>query len=192
MALISALLLLVVMTILAVGMFRSFGIQDKIAGNTREKQRSLHAAESAQAYAEWWLTTANGVNTLNPVVNCNKQVSADLGKTQICSNALANPTDPASWTNTGNTYTPPGLTVGTGGPDTYYSTPNFNITFLYAPPYDGGHKTQTSFYQVDALAYGGSNGSPSVVEDLFEVNVTYGATTSSDGRDGTYQGLDGP
>ena len=52
MALISGLLVLVVVTILAVSMFRSFGMQARIAGNTREKQRALHAAESAQEYAE--------------------------------------------------------------------------------------------------------------------------------------------
>ncbi len=32
-------LLLVVVTIIALSMFRSFGIQEKIAGNMREKQR---------------------------------------------------------------------------------------------------------------------------------------------------------
>jgi len=37
MVLITALLLLIVVTILAVGMFRSFGLDEKIAGNTREK-----------------------------------------------------------------------------------------------------------------------------------------------------------
>jgi type IV pilus assembly protein PilX len=37
MVLITALLLLIVVTILAVGMFRSFGLDEKIAGNMREK-----------------------------------------------------------------------------------------------------------------------------------------------------------
>src|ERR1700692_2073183 len=62
MALISGLLLLVVVTILAISMFRSFGIQARIAGNTREKQRALHAAEGAQAYAEWFLSLPGGAN----------------------------------------------------------------------------------------------------------------------------------
>src|SRR5205807_8509264 len=38
MVLVTALLLLVVVTLLAVGMFRSFGLDEKIAGNVREKQ----------------------------------------------------------------------------------------------------------------------------------------------------------
>jgi type IV pilus assembly protein PilX len=191
MALISALLLLLVMTIMAVGMFHSFGLQEKIAGNTREKQRSLHAAESAQAYAEWWLTSGNGLNTLNTPVACAKQVSADLGNTQICSTALANPADVVSWTNTGNTYTPPGLTVGTGGADTYFGLPTFNISFLYAAPFNTKTKTQTSFYQVDALGYGGTGSAASVVESMYEVNLTYGATGSS-GSHGRFVDLGGP
>jgi len=55
-ALVTSLLLLLIITILALSMFRSFGSLEKIAGNLREKDRALHAAESAQQYAEWWLT----------------------------------------------------------------------------------------------------------------------------------------
>src|SRR2546430_11055085 len=74
-ALISSLLLLIIITILALSMFRSFGTQEKIAGNLREKDRALHAAASAQQYGEWWLTQGNnaaigsvtcGARTLNP------------------------------------------------------------------------------------------------------------------------------
>ena len=57
MVLVSSLLLLIVVTIIALSMFRSFGIQEKIAGNMREKQRALQAAESAQSFAENWLET---------------------------------------------------------------------------------------------------------------------------------------
>ena len=53
--LVSSLLLLLVVTIMALSMFRSFGIQEKVAGNMREKQRALQAAESAQEFAEQWL-----------------------------------------------------------------------------------------------------------------------------------------
>jgi type IV pilus assembly protein PilX len=62
MVLISSLLLLLVVTILAVAIFRNYGMEEKIAGNTREKQRALHAAESAQQYAEWWLSSGLGCN----------------------------------------------------------------------------------------------------------------------------------
>ena len=58
-ALVTSLLLLVIITILALSMFRSFGTQERIAGNLREKERALHAADSAQQYAEWWLLQSN-------------------------------------------------------------------------------------------------------------------------------------
>jgi len=58
--LISSLLLLLVVTIMALSMFRSFGMQEKIAGNVREKQRALQSANSAQQYAEWWLANQSG------------------------------------------------------------------------------------------------------------------------------------
>jgi type IV pilus assembly protein PilX len=50
MALVAALLLLVVITILGIGMFRSFGIQERLAGNTRDKQRALHTAEATDSF----------------------------------------------------------------------------------------------------------------------------------------------
>jgi type IV pilus assembly protein PilX len=187
MALVASLLLLAVMTILAVGMFRSYGIQDKIAGNTREKQRSLHAAESAQAYAEWWLTTSSGVNTLSTPITCN----AAQTTIQICSANLTDPTNLTAWGSAGYRITPPGMTTGTGGADTYYKLPAFNISFRYADRFDNQSKTQTTFYQVDALGYGGTDAAASVVEGLYEVNLTYGSSVVS-GRRGRFVDLGGP
>ena len=67
-ALVTSLLLLLIITILALSMFRSFGTQERIAGNLREKERALHAADSAQQYAEWWLLQGN--NTAAGAVAC--------------------------------------------------------------------------------------------------------------------------
>jgi type IV pilus assembly protein PilX len=53
--LVSSLLLLLVVTIMALSIFRSFGVQERIAGNIREKNRALQAAVSTQEYGEWWL-----------------------------------------------------------------------------------------------------------------------------------------
>ena len=44
MVLISSLLLLLVVTIFAMSMFRSFGVEEKIAGNTRDKERARGVA----------------------------------------------------------------------------------------------------------------------------------------------------
>src|SRR5689334_8507163 len=89
MALVSSMLLLLIITVLAVGMYRSFGTQEKIAGNVREKQRALHAAESAEQYAEWWITQGNNAQT-GAVVCGTPQLNANVGgQGQICSNTLA-------------------------------------------------------------------------------------------------------
>ena len=85
MVLITSLLLLVVVTIIALSMFRSFGIQEKIAGNMREKQRALQAAVSAQQYAENWLSS----NATAATVPCSNLLSANIGQGQICSNKLS-------------------------------------------------------------------------------------------------------
>ena len=55
--LVVSILLLLVMTILAISMFRSYGSEEKIAGNTRDKERAFNAAVSAQQFAEYWLSS---------------------------------------------------------------------------------------------------------------------------------------
>jgi type IV pilus assembly protein PilX len=88
-ALISALLLLLVVTIMALAMFRSYGVQEMISGNVREKQRALQAAETAQAFAEFWLSQPGNIAAGDIV--CNSKVNANLNQGQICSNILATP-----------------------------------------------------------------------------------------------------
>ena len=68
MVLVTALLMLIVVTIIALAMFRSFGVDEKIAGNLREKQRAVSAAETAEQYAEYWL--ANGGNANGASKRC--------------------------------------------------------------------------------------------------------------------------
>ena len=81
MVLITALLLLIVVTILADGMFRSFGLDEKIAGNMREKHRALNAAETAEQYAEWWL--ANGGNGTQRRLHYTAMPRADQGGSNV-------------------------------------------------------------------------------------------------------------
>jgi type IV pilus assembly protein PilX len=169
MALISALLLLLVVTIMAVSMFRSYGMQEKMAGNTREKQRALNAAVSAQQYAEWFLSSGNAP----PKTTCTALVPSTTG--QVC-DALINPLDDYTtvvpW-NVGVTYMPfttnagngvvsnvSNTPTGTGTTLSYYQTPTFYITDL-GPGYGG------EVYQIDALGYGGLANSVAVVESTY-------------------------
>ncbi len=161
--LVTSLLLLIVVTILALAMFRSFGLDEKIAGNVRDKQLALHAAESAQQYAEFWLASGNGGTS----VVCNSMVASNVG--QVCSNIL--PTivaDVASvpWTLAGVpigvTYTPPNLNVTNA--TTFSQTPVFYISNL------GLSATgQGTVYQIDAVGYGGSANTAAVVESTYLV-----------------------
>lgn len=163
MALVTALLLLAILTILAVGMFRGIGAQERIAGNLREKQRALHAAESAQQYAEWWLSTGNNAATA-PVV-CDSVLNANLGQMQVCSNKLTNVTS-VPWPAGGVTYNPGNaLDINTSPDrDTYYAVPRFYIADVGLSA-DGSGEV----YRIDAVGYGGNPSAVAVVESTFVV-----------------------
>jgi type IV pilus assembly protein PilX len=176
MALVTALMLLLIITILALSMFRSVGLQGRIAGNTREKERALHAAEAAQQYAEYWLANGNA-GTVSPTVcnnTANNWLNANTGQGQICSNALT----PASaittlpWEVSGNqvgVQYNPGLAMSIQGAGTvsgsYAQLPAFYIADLGASATDLGSEV----YQIDAVGYGGNSNTVAVVESTFEV-----------------------
>jgi type IV pilus assembly protein PilX len=168
-ALISSLLLLIIITILALSMFRSFGTQEKIAGNLREKDRALHAAVSAQQYGEWWLT--QGANAAVGSVACALgTLNANLGQGQICNQTPAL----AGWFvttvpwATQVQYVPPTMGVpgvaGTNGDPPYFAAPAFYISDRGVAG-DGAGEA----YQIDAYGYGSTAGTVAVVESAYEV-----------------------
>ena len=168
--LIASLLLLVVLTVLALGMFRSFGLDGKIGSNVREKHRALQAAQSAEQYAEWWL--ASGNNAINTVINCTALVSANAGQGQVCTNQLSNvvanvATVPwvVNGAPVGVTYTPPGMNVTqVGALGTYFAMPTFYISQV-GPAANG----LGTIFRIDAVGYGGSPDAVAIVESTFEV-----------------------
>jgi type IV pilus assembly protein PilX len=187
MVLVSAMLLLVVVTIMALSMFRSFGMQEKIAGNMREKQRALQVAMSTQEYAEWWLTTQSnapravsmGVAADAAVVCGNTLLDANQGQGQICLNSLLaqlSATNLVSWpqvndasTGGGVRYTPPLLNTqaantNTNVPDIYLYRPRFYVADLGPLPTGRGE-----VYQVDAYSFGESQSTAAVVESAVSI-----------------------
>jgi type IV pilus assembly protein PilX len=182
MVLVSAMLLLVVVTIMAMSMFRSFGVQEKIAGNTREKQRALQVAMSTQEYAEWWLTTQSnaqraismGVASDAAIVCGTGLLDANQGQGQICLNSLLtqlSATNLTNWPGTsvavGVQYTPPGLnyfgsTTNTNIPDVYAGRPRFYIADL-------GSMSNGEVYQIDAYSFGESGTTAAVVESTVAI-----------------------
>jgi type IV pilus assembly protein PilX len=192
MALIAGLLLLVVLTLLGIGMFRSFGTQAKIAGNTREKQRALHAANDAQAYAEWWVSQPGGGNaTLGSACNKIVQITnpstqvTDPTLVQVCSNQLTASTVnmiSGPWTEAvggnqvGFAYAPPGLL--TTGSDAYVQVPMFYIAFLNGT-YDKQSGTQINNYRIEATGAGGTANTVAVVESTYQAQITYTTQSSA-------------
>lgn len=169
MALITSLLLLAVVTILAVGMFRSFGTQERIAGNLREKQRALHAAESAQQFAEFWLSSDDHAATLP--VDCDRVLDANLGQSQICSNppgSVATPPLQVGGVDAGFSYNAGNSmeVTTTAGRHTYYKAPRFYIHLRGLSP---GADSQV--YQIDAVGYGADPSAVAVVESTFVVTT---------------------
>ena len=166
--LITSLVLLLVVTIMAVSMYRSFGVQEQIAGNLREKGRALQAAEAAEQYAEQWMLNGNGAL---PLVNCNTLLAATPSNNvgQICTNALNEPTViNVPWVTgagapVGSTYTPTGFTTGSGQ-NLFYALPAFYITSLGISADGTG-----TVYQVDAVGYGGTQNAVAVVESTYIV-----------------------
>jgi type IV pilus assembly protein PilX len=173
-ALITSLLLLMIITILALGMFRSFGAQEKIAGNVRDKERALHAAESAQQYAEWWLLQGNNAVS-GSAVTCVAGDDANLGGGQICSNLPAGG-EPSfvqfPWP-IATLYTPQDMGVANvttagmvAGDYVYAQRPGFYITDLGHAADNPNNET----YQIDSYGYGSSLNSAAVVESVYEVS----------------------
>jgi len=180
-ALITSLLLLIIITLLAVSMFRSLGTQEKIAGNLREKDRALHAAESAQEFGEWWLLQGN--NAAIGAVPCTAGVlNGTLNQGQICSNWLDRDLG-ITITNipwviagpgggrVGVSYQPQTMAVmslnqaGTAANPAYFDLPTFYIADL-GPAFDG----QGEAYRVDAFGYGSNQTTVAVVESTYEVS----------------------
>ncbi len=173
MVLVSSLLLLVVVTILAIGLFRSFGLDEKIAGNTREKQRALQAAVSAQQYAEWWLSVGNAIN----LVSCSGPYISTTS-VPLCTNTLPLAVGGSAniavlpWKVSGVatqvSYTLPGTIIASGASvttGTYYSAPAFYISYLGAGT--GSNGTPGILFQIDAAGYGGSPSTAAVVESTY-------------------------
>lgn len=175
MALITSMLLLIVVTIMALSMFRSYGIQERIAGNTRDKQRAINAAVSAQQYAEFWLSGAAA-----PVAAvCAAGPFVPSANAQICSNPLTAP-ESLPWAS-GVTYTQftanainnmsntlNNVTASADDPNgthmfaSYFAAPAFYITDL-----GSNAGTPGEVYQIDAVGYGGTANTVAVVESTY-------------------------
>ena len=181
-ALIAALLILIVITILGMAMFRSYGLQQKIGGNTREKSRAFNAALASQDFAEWYLTSNNGANS-TAQTTCAGTNAASVTTVMVCSNPIpASVSQPDTW-GAAFTYTPTpppgpgaGITFSTaaGTQGSYAQLPQFYITYLGAagtgPSYVSTLGQNRTMFQVDAAGWAGTAQTVAVVESAFTVS----------------------
>jgi len=196
-ALIAAILLLVVMTLLALSMFHSFGIQELVAGNVREKQRAVQGAEAAEQYAEIWLTYPG--NVLSNSVDCS---AASVGLVPysatsvpyICMKPVALIDDaltastvpwkvggaevgfvffPGANTGPGAGATSTGdMIVSTSGIlNSYYQPPRFYIGLV-------SYTAIQALYRIDAWSYAATQSTPAVVESNYVVTCTTCSVTN--------------
>jgi type IV pilus assembly protein PilX len=174
--LITAMLLLIVVTIMALSMFRSYGIEERIAGNTRDKQRAINAAVSAQQYAEFTLASGaapvtgvcpagilpNGIEVCTaPPIPINFAAlpwAAGVTFASFTSNPINGVSNVISATGTGDSATQSA---------SYAQAPIFYITDL--GPNAGTPAGEV--YQVDAVGYGGTTNTVAVVESTFVIGT---------------------
>lgn len=181
-ALITSMLILTMLTLLALSMFRGFGLQQKISGNVSEKERAYEAAQSALEYAEWWLAFNNSdpVFGIPSPVACSGPVTVSSPTNmRVCNAPLTNPNDPTTWTGV-STVQPAAMTVGSGG--SYVdANGNTNINYSQAPGLyinwlnettDPTNGLITNYYAITAVGYGGSANTTAVVQSIYKVALT--------------------
>ena len=163
--LISALLMILVISVLGVVMLRGNGLQERIAANTRDKLRAFTVAQSTLQYGEWWLSQ-NSTGTGGTCSGVTRIGEAD--DLRVCSDALA---DPAvlPWAVRFE-YAPEDLPVSADGGLTeegqwnYREAPALHIHYL-GFSVDGS----AQLYSVNAAASGGKSGTAAVVRSTYQL-----------------------
>lgn len=171
--LVISLIMMLLILVVALGLYRGNNLIEKIAGNTREKQRAFQSAQNALLYGEYWLATASS-GSLTPVA-ASDCTGSSVSTLQVCpSTNLATSLNLSSlaWYK----YTPPGVTfassataAGLAGSSSlsdvnYSQQPTIYIAYLGLLP-----GTSTPVYQVTATGYGGNSNTVSVVQSTYKL-----------------------
>jgi type IV pilus assembly protein PilX len=167
--LIASLLMLLVLTFLAVGMYHSFAVQEAMASNTKEKSRAFQMAQSTLAYGEYLLQTDTNGTSIQQSASCETALTA----VTICDSpviiAAPTATAPMQLTN-GLVYSTmtndPTISTTGGSSSDYYAYPQVYLRYLGLSS-DGLGQV----YQVTALAYGGNSNAVAVVQSTYELTT---------------------
>lgn len=164
--LVVSMILLVVLTILAVSMFRSFGLQEIMAGNLREKTRAVDAAQAAINYAEWWLAQGSNATTGVATGAC----AAASPTPAVCNTPIpANATTVTPWA-VGVNYNPNSnagyMVVAASGVGTYFRAPQFYIQYVGLAAGGTG-----SLYRITAIGWGGNSAAVAVLQSTYIIST---------------------
>ena len=170
-ALVSALLILVVITLLGVSLFLGVNLQQQAAGNSMEKARALEVAQSVTVAAEQWLDT--NAKTIVPVA-CGGMANVF----RLCAVPPSTPANPKSWATVGATQVDlKQMIISTnGGLNTYYAPPAVWIAYLGRATMGPGN-----LYEIDAQAYGGNINTVAVTQVVYYVGGNTRNSTPAQG-----------
>lgn len=174
-ALYTALIFLLVLTLLGVAMYSSMGLQQRMAGDMQQKLRALTAADNATGVAEAYVQQ----NALPVLSVCSGQTTAP----RICPfGSLLNPVANATWSAGGvgvqltGTDFPAGFVVPSGGVEGAYAAfPQYYIEQL--PPLAGytlgtgqqygGGSPVVNFYRITGWGVGGNTNAVAIVQTIY-------------------------
>jgi type IV pilus assembly protein PilX len=162
-----SIILLLVITALSVSMAKSFFLEEGMAGNIREKNRSLAAAQAALSYAESVVSQGGTINTacgsgdLTPSGTNTPPICT--GAASIISSSSVSPLGtyfkmPTSLTST---YLAVNQTIAK---DTFWAQPGAYIQYIGVVPGTGVY-----VYSITAYGYGATPNSVSIVSSTYEV-----------------------
>lgn len=154
-ALATALLFLLIVSIITVAVYQNVIAQGRMAGGFREKGRAFEAAQSALQYGEWWLGK-------------NSNVAVASSAAQVCQSVLDTPPD-SSTVLAGGTYTPSiGMTIASSGVSSYAGQAQYCIQTI-------GNNGNGDVYKVTARAYGGNLDTAVVVQSTYVIPALFNA-----------------
>lgn len=188
--LIVCLLLLIGASLAAVALLRSSTLQERMAGQTREKQRAFEAAQAALRFGERWLDAGSGLSGpcagTQPASVLQACTNPLGGASASCLTTLAGAqADPSLWPARFE-FTPAAMAVDAaggvaGGGDIHYAAPpGLYIESAGLAPGGAGQ-----LYCVTAYGFGGAPGTLSIVRSLYLVpGSSGGGSGGSSGSSG--------
>lgn len=177
--LIASLIIMVILTLIAVAMFRGGGLQEKIAGNLREKQRAFDIAQNTLTFGQNWISA----NAPVPIACANAAASnSGVANTPVvCTQTSVYPAstdtlmaDLQSET-AGTPYTPGGnaaldISQNGGRLNTIYALPRL---FIQNIGQQAG--TGNTLYRLTAIAWGGNDSAVAIVQSIYALPAASGA-----------------